>query len=131
LHRLHPRRVAAAFVAVAAVILASLLTTPAASASTYGYVYISAPTWLANCKWGDAGKVTGMFAGTDNWSTGGFDWGDDLVYARVRLGEYQSINYQAFCNKWPGYWQPGVAQMIRPTRNNQTVWVGPAGVRYN
>lgn len=39
------------------------------------------------------------------------------------------MSYTAFCNKYPGYWQPGVGVTIRPTRNNQTVWIGPAGVR--
>jgi len=45
------------------------------------------------------------------------------------LNENQSVSYTAFCNKYPGYWQPGVGVTIRPTRNNQTVWIGPAGVR--
>lgn len=110
----------------------STLAAPAADASTYGWVYISAPTWLGNCNWGSNGSVTGLLVSVGNtWSTTSWYRGDDLVYARVRLGESQQVSYTAYCNKWPGSYQPGVAQMIRPTRNNQTVWVGPAGVRYN
>lgn len=110
----------------------STVTGPAADAATYGWVYISTPTWLANCNWGSNGKVTALLLSVEGtWSTTSWDRGDDLVYAKVRLGETQRVSYTAYCNKWPGSYQSGVTQTIRPTRSNQTVWIGPAGVRYN
>ena len=128
-----PRRLGVSLAAASAFLAASAVAAPPASAVTYGWVYISTPTWLANCNWGNNGRVTGLHLSVGGtWTTpAGGDWGDDLVYARVRLYEYQQVSYSAYCNKWPGSWQSGVAQTIRPTRNNQTVWVGPAGVRYN
>ncbi len=126
------RRVASVFLALSAAMATSLVGTPPAQAATYGWVYISMPTWLGNCAFGSAGSVRTINASVGNtWSVAG-DTGDDLVYARVLLGQNQQVSYNVFCAKWPaGSWQAGVGKIIRPTRNNQTVWVGPAGVRYN
>jgi hypothetical protein len=123
------RRVRGLLVVMALALGVTIVSAPAASAAPYGWVYISAPTWQGNCSAG--GSVVNMNAAVGNTWSGG-DAGDDLLYVRVRLNENQQVSYSAFCNKWPvGYWQPGVAQTIKPTRNNQTVWVGPLGVRYN
>ena len=124
------RRISAAVLAVAAACSTTVASAPPASAAPMGWVYISTPTWLGNCPSG--GRVTGLLVSVgDTFSTTRWDWGDDLVYAKVRLNETQQVSFTAYCNKWPGYYQPGVGQNIRPTRNNQTLWVGPAGVRSN
>jgi hypothetical protein len=103
-----------------------------ADAATYGYVYISLPTWKGNCNWGSLGRVTIISGTVSNVSSVSMDRGDDLVYMKVKLGEYNRVQFTAFCNKWPGWWQPGFTTSIRPTRNNQTVWIGPgAGPSYN
>jgi hypothetical protein len=49
---------------------------------------------------------------------------------RVLLNENQQVSYSGFCSKgrMP---RTGVSHTIQPTRNNQTVRLGPAGVRYN
>ena len=122
-----------ALLATLVAIVASLIVAPAASAAPLGWVYISTPTWQGNCNWGSNGSVSHLHLSVGNtWTTpAGGDRGDDLVYAQVRLNENQQVSFTAFCNKWPGSWQPGVGQTIRPTRNGQTVWIGPAGVRYN
>lgn len=122
------RSVWAALGAVVIALTVTVVAAPAASAAPLGWVYISTPTWLGNCPAG--GSVTQLRAAVGNTWSGG-DAGDDLLYVKVRLNENQQVSYTAFCNRWPGYWQPGVAQNIRPTRNNQTVWIGPLGVRYN
>jgi hypothetical protein len=124
------RRVGSALFTMVAAVLTTLAVAPPASAAGYGWVYISTPKWLANCAKG--GSVTGLLVSVgDTWSTTAWDRGDDRVYAKVKLGQRQQVSYTAFCNKWPGYYQPGVAQFVRATRNNQTAWIGPAGVRYN
>jgi hypothetical protein len=95
-----------------------------ALAATYGWVYISFPTWLANCESG--GRVTGVQAYTDHWSTT-WDWGDDLVYGKVALNQRNKVIATVYCNKWPGYYRYVARYDVVPTRNNQTVWVGNAG----
>lgn len=123
--------VAASSAAVVAVALAALGVAPPASASTMGWVYISAPTWLGNCADGRDGKVDGLFATVgDTWSTNGADPGDDTVYAKVRLGEDQLVSFQAHCSRSTVSWEVGVAQRIEPTRDGQTIWVGPGGVQH-
>jgi hypothetical protein len=127
-------RFTAVVVALLATLGASLATAPAASAAGEAWVYVSTPTWLGNCAFGkDKGRVTRLLMAVGNtYSSTKWDTGDDIVYAKVILGKKQRVSYEAFCNKkWPGYYQPGVQQTITPTRKGQTVWVGPAGVRYN
>ena len=133
LRRSDRRHFYAFVVALLAVLATAVITAPSASAATYGWVYISTPTWQGNCNWGSNGRVSGLhLTVVDSWQTPtAGDWGGDLVYARVRLNQSQQVAYSAFCNKWPGSWQAGISKTIRPTRNNQTVWIGPAGVRYN
>ena len=122
---------AASSTAVVVVALAALAIAPPASASTMGWVYISTPTWLGNCADGRDGKVDGLFATVgDTWSTNGADLGDDMVYAKVRLGEYQPVSFQVRCSRSAESWQAGVGLSIAPTRSGQTVRVAPGVVRY-
>lgn len=107
--------------------------TPAEAAST-GWVFISAPTWLGSCPQG--GSVVELHGTVDNlWTTPPRgDRGDDLVYAKVRLGASSRVQFQPICSRpwYRGGNYRGVpfTQSIRATRNKQTIWVGPAGVRY-
>lgn len=112
-----------------------MATSSIAHAYPYGNVYVSFPTWLANCPSG--GSVTGINAAVGNiWVTpAGGDWGDDLVYPRVNLYANNTISAQNYCNRpWyrgGGYWAPAVQVTFYPTRNGQTFWVGPAGQSHN
>ena len=101
-----------------------VVVAPAAQAASVGYVYISFPTWLANCPKG--GNATIIWA-DDNLQTWNADAGDDLIYGKVWLNQWNSVQYTLYCNKGPGYYQPGLSTSFVPTRNNQTIWVGPAG----
>ena len=65
-----------------------------AQAATYGWVYISFPTWLANCESG--GRVTGVQAYTSYWSTT-WDWGEDLVYGKVALNQRNTVPPAGWC----------------------------------
>lgn len=106
----------------------ALAATPA-QAVTYGWNYISLPTWAGNCPQGGSVKYLFVTIG-DSWSGG--DSGDDLVYGRVRLNESQRVTAQGLCYRGSvSYWGPASQQTIRPTRNNQTWWVGPGGVWHN
>ena len=129
MHSVLGSRAVMSVLAAVAAVLVTLVTAPAASAAPMGWIYISAPTWLGNCASGQAGRMVYMQAAVGNTWSGG-DAGDDLLYVKVRLNENQQVSYTGFCSKGriP---QSGVGQIIRPTRNNQTVWLGPAGVRYN
>lgn len=118
--------------------LGSIGAAPSQAAS-YGNAYVSFPTWLGNCPGG--GSVTGIYGANSNiWSTpAGGDWGDDLIYPRVAMflgAPYNQISAQVFCSRpWyqggGGYWGAAVSAGIRPTRNGQTFWIGPAGQRNN
>jgi hypothetical protein len=111
--------------AIGTALSAAVLAAPPAQAATIGYVYISFPKWLANCPNGGSAKT--IWA-DDGWQVWNADAGDDLIYGRVALGQTNTISYTLFCAKWPaGYYQPGYQTRFVPTRNNQTVWVGPAG----
>src|SRR4051812_41591787 len=76
-----------------------VVSPPKAQATSYGWVYISFPTWLGNCPKG--GKVTGIQAYTNYWSTN-WDTGDDIVYGKVALNQRNVIIANVFCSKWPG-----------------------------
>lgn len=117
-----------AAVALAVVAGAVVAATPA-HAVTYGWNYISLPTWAGNCPQGGSVKYLFVSIG-DSWSGG--DSGDDLVYGKVRLNEDQQVSAQGLCYQGSlSYWGPASQQTIHPTRNNQTWWVGPAGVWHN
>src|SRR6266545_7276577 len=124
------RALALGFGIVISAALSVLVASPA-QAYPYSNVYVSFPTWLANCPWG--GSVTGIYAANGNiWSTpASGDWGDDLIYPKVDLYANNQISAQVFCSRswWQGgsYWGPTVSATIYPTRGGQTFWVGPAG----
>jgi hypothetical protein len=111
---------------------AAVVAASPAQAWTAGHIYVSFPAWLGNCPQG--GNVVGINAAVDGMWTGG-DWGDDLVYPRVRVGDWNTVSAQNFCKQsgrpGGGYWAPAVSVRFYPTRSNQTVWVGPGGWRRN
>jgi hypothetical protein len=110
------------------VLFASIIGAPTASAAD-GWNYISLPTWLGNCPTGGSVKQLSVSVG-NTWSGG--DFGDDLVYARVRMNEDQTVVAQGLCYQGSRtYWGPASSNTIHPTRQNQTWWVGPAGVSHN
>ena len=133
-NRTHRRLASIAIGALAATGLAVTAATPA-QAALYSSIYVSFPTWLANCP--NGGKVTVINAAVgDLWSTPpGGDWGDDLIYPKVNLYTYNEISAQNFCSRpWydgGGYWAPAVSAAFYPTRGNQTFWIGPAGQTHN
>jgi hypothetical protein len=91
---------------------------PASAAPCQGWIYISTPQWLSNCVDGkNNGPVTGLLMAVgDTYSSRSWDRADDIVYAKVNLGQRQQVSYEAFCSKpWPGRYQPGMAQLITPT----------------
>jgi len=122
------QRVIAALSSVIVACLIASVAAPTASAAT-AWNYISLPTWLGNCPGGGSVKFLQVSVG-NTWSGG--DWGDDLVYARVNLYQSQAVVARGYCqagSRW--YWGPASHQMIYPTRQGQTWWTGPAGVRHN
>jgi hypothetical protein len=88
---------AAALVAVAA------LSAPA-QAWTAGNVWVNFGSW--NCPSG--GSVVGVNWAVDSLSVGpaGGDWGDNVIYPRVRVGSgsYNTLSYTVYCRKWS--WLP-------------------------
>ena len=126
------RRAMITLVATIGIGLTTLAVAPAASAAPVrvrtGWIYISAPTWLGNCEGGDAGHLIYMTAVVgDTWHGG--DAGNDLLYVKVKLNENQQVSYSGFCSR-ARIPEPGVSVTIRPTRNNQTFFLGPEGVRH-
>ncbi|MFD0267427.1 hypothetical protein ACFVGY_12640 [Streptomyces sp. NPDC127106] len=102
----------------------TVATQGTAQAASYGWVYISYPKWLGNCP---NATVTGIQGYTDYWSTN-WDWGDDLVYGKVALGQRNTVIGNLFCKRpGGGYYQAVARYDVVPTRNGQTVWVGPTG----
>lgn len=121
------RRLAAGTATLA---LAGLTAIPGtAYGQSYGWDYISLPTWEGNCPGGGSVKFMQVSVG-DTWSGG--DFGDDLVYAKVVLGQNQPVVGQGLCYKGSkSCWGPAFYQTIHPSRTGQTWWVGPAGVTHN
>lgn len=122
-------KAASALLAIASV--AGITAAQPAEAAGTGYVYIAMPTWAGNCP--NGGSVKGVHAAVDAlWSTPARgDWGDDLVYAKVRMGSSSTVSVKPFCSRswWRGgsYWGPASQQVIKATRHGQTFWVGPLG----
>jgi hypothetical protein len=103
-----------------------------ASASGGVWVYVSTPTWLANCPSG--GSV--RYLAVSTWSTSVTDYkadgGDDLVYIQAANRDNTQVVAQPLCyNGSRSYWGPASSNNIYATRNGQTWWVGPAGTRHN
>jgi hypothetical protein len=89
--------------AVAVVAVAAGVAARPAGAWTYGNVWINFGSW--NCPAG--GSVVGIYWAVDTVSSGpaSGDWGDNVIYPRVRVGagSYNTISYQLFCKKWGWY----------------------------
>lgn len=97
-----------------------------------GWVYICYPTWQGNAMQG--GSVVGIYAAIgDSWSCWQYgDWGDDIIYAKVHMNRWNAVSSQNFCKKWPlTYRDVPFQKSIYPTRQGQTFWIGPWGVRSN
>lgn len=123
------RRLLAAVVVALSALVTAVASPSAASAASYGWNYISLPTWLNNCPGGGSVKEVRVVVGT-TWSGG--DAGDDLVYAKVTMNANQTVIATGRCVIGTfSYWGPASSNTIRPTRQNQTWWVGPDGVRHN
>jgi hypothetical protein len=130
------RRSAVAIGCALAVTAGGALQAGDAEAGPVGYVYIAFPKSKGNC--GPAGKVWAIKASVGATYTSTWDYGDDLIYAKVTLKQSQSVSAQVWCSQSKPKTKPSrflmshaVSQNIKPTRNNQTVFVGPAGVSYN
>lgn len=122
--------VAAGLLTVGATFASAMPSTPAHAAGK-AWVYVSMPTWLGNCPRGGSVKYL-------NVSTWGSvtdyraDAGDDMVYISTALNESTTVVANGLCyNGKNTYWGPAVSVNIRATRQNQTFWIGPAGVRNN
>ena len=130
--RMRGRRLVVMLAAVLAVVLAVAPTGQTASATSVGWVYISAPTWLGNCPRGGSVK----YLNVSNWGPSvisyAADFGDDIVYLKVALGEGNTVVVAPTCYSGTNSW-PGASSMhtIRPTRTKQTFWLGPYGQRHN
>ncbi|MFJ8588941.1 hypothetical protein ACIRD2_30390 [Streptomyces sp. NPDC093595] len=84
------------------------LSAAPASAWTGGNVWVNFGQW--NCPSG--GSVVGVYWAVDAYSSGpaGGDWGDNVIYPRVRVGtgSYNTLSYQTMCKKWGWYTYRGV-----------------------
>jgi hypothetical protein len=99
----------AVLIATAAAGAALLLAASPASAWTGGNVWVNFGPW--NCPSG--GSVVGVHWAVDNVSSSpaSGDWGDNVIYPRVRVGSgaYNTLSYQLWCRKWGWYTYRGVA----------------------
>ena len=77
-----------------------------------------------NCVGG--GNVIFIQGAVDYMWSGG-DWGDNIIYPRVRIGDTNTFNGRAFCTRpWyrgGGYWINVVGRTFRPSYNGQTIWM--------
>ncbi|MFD7937201.1 hypothetical protein ACFV4T_22175 [Streptomyces sp. NPDC059755] len=93
--------------AMTAVGVVGLAAAPA-SAWTGGNVWVNLGSW--NCPAG--GSVVGVYWAVDAYSSGpaGGDWGDNVIYPRVRVGTgaHNTLSYQTICKKWGWYTYRGV-----------------------
>jgi hypothetical protein len=87
--------------------LAAAVAAPA-QAWTAGNVWVNFGSW--NCPGG--GSVAGVYWAVDGFSAGpaGGDWGDNVIYPRVRVGAgaYNTLSYTVKCQKWGWYPTGGV-----------------------
>ncbi len=134
------RRAIAASVLSAAAVVGTWSNVGEAHAAT-GHVYISFPTWQGNCPAGGSVRaINGSVTGTTqvySWELRNWDVGDDLIYPKVLLNKPNRASVGVWCGKNASS-RPGVlarashavSVVVTPKRNNQTIWVGPRGVRY-
>jgi hypothetical protein len=93
------RRLILSLVLVLLITLLVVAPTASSRSLSVGNVYVSYPTWMANCPGG--GKVIGIHAANGMlWSTPPQgDWGDDLIYPRVNLNARNPISAQLYCKR--------------------------------
>lgn len=111
-------------IACASVLLAisSIVVTASPAQAWYaGRAWVIVGNW--NCVGG--GTVTGVFGAVDDMWSGG-DWGDNVVYPRVRINGSNVFNARAFCSrpwyKGGSYWINVAWKQFYPTANNQNFW---------
>lgn len=114
-----------AYLTVVAVLVAGALlgsTASVAQAWYPGNVYLVVSN--AHCFAG--GSIVYMQGAVDTMWTGG-DWGDNILYPRVRIGDTNQYNGYAYCSR-PWY-QGGtyriyvLGRFFRPSYNGQTIWL--------
>jgi hypothetical protein len=121
-HRLH-RALVGVLAAVASLVAALVIAPAPASAATTGYVYLVTPKWWGWCP-GSNNAITWVGWVNSNISSGG-DSGDDIVYAKVYLGQSQEVVMAVQCSKTT---PQGSTTTIKPTRTGQTFFMGyPSG----
>ena len=96
-----------------------------AQAYSYGWIYLVFPTWAGNCP--NGGSVTYISAAVgphdDTWSGG--DGGDDIIYPRVAMNQWNTVDAEVFCSRGALSNYYPIHSSFYPSRNNETVWVGP------
>ncbi|HKP89983.1 MAG TPA: hypothetical protein VJT75_08415 [Thermoleophilaceae bacterium] len=119
------RVVGRARVALLSVLVAGAISGASASSAEAWYagnVYVVVSN--GHCVGG--GRIVFMQAAVDVMWSGG-DWGDNILYPRVRIGDTNTINVRALCDRaWyqgPDYWINVVGRTFRPTYNGQTIWL--------
>jgi hypothetical protein len=116
------KRLVAALAGVGMAAALSVASAPPAHAWYRGQSWIVVSN--ANCVGG--GKIIGVWGAVDNMWSGG-DWGDNVLYVTSRIGDVNTFNGRAFCDR-PWYDPRGdyyinvVWKQFRPTANNQTFW---------
>jgi len=102
------RKVASVLAASAIGLSATVTEATPALAWSGGNVWVNFGSW--NCPQG--GSVNGIYWAVDTYSGGPAtgDWGDNVIYPRVRVGSgsYNTLSYQLFCKKWGWYTYRGV-----------------------
>ncbi|MEV4348414.1 hypothetical protein AB0J83_28505 [Actinoplanes sp. NPDC049596] len=120
------------FISLAALVISVGGAATPASAAGVTYNYIVMPTWQGNCPGG--GSVTYVAASSFSASTSATaaDGGDDIVYLRVGLNENVTVAGNVRCTHFGiTYNGPAVSVTIRPTRLQQSWYIGPNGVSHN
>lgn len=107
-------------------------TAAPASAARAVYVYVSLPTWLGNCPGGGSVRYLQVSTWSPSATDYKADYGDDLVYIKAGLRENTQVVSQPLCyNGSKTYWGPASSRTIHASRQGQTWWLGPVGVRSN
>ncbi len=115
--------------ALAGTTATAILAAPPAEAASTGWIYLVYPSWYGNCP---NGKVAAIQAASRHTSTN-WDAGDDIVYLKLDLNRRNTVNANLMCKRGRhiiGY-QTVTRSDLVPTRNRQTIWLGPAGWRRN
>src|SRR3954454_1006579 len=104
----------------------------AASAAGPVYVYVSLPTWLGNCPGGGTVRYLDVTTWSSSATDHKADYGDDLVYIKAAYRDDTTVVSKPLCYQGSKtYWGPESYRTISATRQGQTWWIGPGGVRNN